>query len=33
LLRSAYDMLAWGAFARKPISESDDKTTLKMQFS
>lgn len=32
LSRGAHDMWARGAFALKPISESDDKTTLKLQF-
>ncbi|PMD18191.1 hypothetical protein NA56DRAFT_751498 [Hyaloscypha hepaticicola] len=32
LSRGAHDMWARGAFALKPISESDDKTTLKVQF-
>ncbi|KAJ8062621.1 hypothetical protein OCU04_009144 [Sclerotinia nivalis] len=32
LSRNAHDMWARGAFALKPISESNDKTTLKVQF-
>jgi hypothetical protein len=32
LSRGAHDMWARGAFALKPISESDNKTTLKVQF-